>query len=149
MSVFRRYVPDEPLILSGFEVLYLQNDAGDDWYEYQKSLSGQVVQVNESGLIVSVAKDSSLLFPENCEVFEYSGTVEIGYVWNGSIALADLVGDRLREITSRLGAIDNESARPLRAIQTGNDVHEDHQKLQSLEAEASALRDEFRALNEE
>ncbi len=54
---------------------------------------------------------------------------------------------RQRAILDRLQAIDTESTRPLRAVQSGAATQADTDKLAALEAEASALRLELAALN--
>ena len=54
---------------------------------------------------------------------------------------------RQRAILDRLQAIDAESTRPLRAVQSGAATQADTDKLAALEAEAAALRFELAALN--
>ena len=54
---------------------------------------------------------------------------------------------RHREILARLDAIDAESTRPLRAVQSGSATQADTDKLAALDTEAAALRAELAALN--
>jgi len=49
-------------------------------------------------------------------------------------------------IQTRLNKIDQESARPFRAILAGKETEFDHQKLAALEAEAEKLRAQLKEL---
>jgi hypothetical protein len=51
------------------------------------------------------------------------------------------------EILSRLASIDSDSARPLRAIATGNATEYDTEKLSALDEEAATLRAELAGLS--
>lgn len=53
---------------------------------------------------------------------------------------------RKAEILARLEAIDSESARPIRAVALGTATDYDKEKIQALEAEAVALREELAGL---
>lgn len=58
----------------------------------------------------------------------------------------EIDAERKAEILARLEAIDAESARPIRAVALGTATDYDKEKIQALEAEAVALREELAGL---
>lgn len=65
---FKRYMPEK----AEERILYLKSECGKDWYECQKKYKENTlkIMVDSQGRIISVSKDISMLFPENCSVYE-------------------------------------------------------------------------------
>lgn len=66
---FKRYIPEGA---EGDRVLYLKSNSGVDWYESQKffNVDTTKIMVDSDNVIIGASKDASLLFPENCSVYE-------------------------------------------------------------------------------
>ncbi|MHC0027040.1 tail fiber assembly protein [Enterobacter vonholyi] len=82
---FTRYSPtsgklldDSNIIkkLTGMDVIFLQNEQGDDWYEIQSRFSLGTIKIvyDESGIITSFSPDASSLNPIDSYVAEISET---------------------------------------------------------------------------
>ncbi|MGL5023740.1 MAG: hypothetical protein ACRC5S_10580 [Cetobacterium sp.] len=65
---FKRYIPEK----AEERILYLKSECGKDWYECQKEYEENTlkIMVDSQGRIISVSKDISMLFPEDCSVYE-------------------------------------------------------------------------------
>lgn len=94
---FKRYIP------KGYEndiVLYLKSSDGKDWYSLQHLFKENTtkIMVDDSNRIIAASKDASLLFPENCSVYEVENiepdevyNSEAYYVENKVVFLNDTV----------------------------------------------------------
>ncbi len=82
---FTRYIPtsgkllkDSSVIknLTGMDVIFLQNERGDDWYEIQSKFSQETMKIvyDENGIITSYSLDASSLNPIDSYVAEISET---------------------------------------------------------------------------
>lgn len=65
---FKRYIPED----SDPRILFLKSECGKDWYECQKEFSKESIKimVDSDFKIISASQDISMLFPENCSVYE-------------------------------------------------------------------------------
>lgn len=65
---FKRYIPEK----AEERILYLKSECGKDWYECQKKYKENTfkIMVDSQGRIISASKDISMLFPEDCSVYE-------------------------------------------------------------------------------
>ncbi|MGL5209049.1 hypothetical protein [Cetobacterium sp.] len=65
---FKRYIPEN----SDPRILFIKSECGKDWYECQKEFSEETIKimVNSDLKIISASQDVSMLFPENCSVYE-------------------------------------------------------------------------------
>lgn len=69
---FKKYTPEEKLY--GEDVIYLQDDDGQDWYEVQNKFAPQTIKVifDATGMIISANQDISALHPLNASVAEFA-----------------------------------------------------------------------------
>lgn len=65
---FKRYIPED----SDPRILFLKSECGKDWYECQKEFSKETIKimVDYNFKIVSASQDISMLFPQDCSVYE-------------------------------------------------------------------------------
>ncbi|MBU2673579.1 tail fiber assembly protein [Hafnia paralvei] len=63
---------DEQQQASGFGVIFLCDDAGNDWYESQSQFAAETIKVmySQNGVICAVSDDVSKLWPLNMSVAE-------------------------------------------------------------------------------
>lgn len=73
-SLWTPYRPENPYP----NALYLINEEGDDWYEYQKFFQPDTYKVvfNHTGEISRVTKDATDLFPQNQQIAEVADIPE-------------------------------------------------------------------------
>lgn len=85
---FTQYFPEEGL--DG--VLYIQDDAGNDWYELQKEFEVETLKIafSDSGLIIDARTDVSSLVPFGLSVAEIApADVPAGFPGKGEYWLFD------------------------------------------------------------
>lgn len=76
---FEAYVPDVHPLLEMPGVLFCKNPAGEDWYEFQRLLIGGTIKalVNDAGVVCSVSREASALFPAGYRLIEITGDVDM------------------------------------------------------------------------
>lgn len=90
------YQPDDKPY--GDDVIYLQDTAGNDWYQSQSDFAPDTLKVvfDDSGLIISHSRDVSALYPINASVAEFATDIEDAtglYVINGKLITAPKPSD--------------------------------------------------------
>lgn len=112
---------------------------------YARVIDGAVAEVLPPGAKLSAYSPE---FQAECVICP--ADVLPGWTYDGKTFSAPATGvdneTRKAAILARLDEIDALSVRPLRAIRRGRDTEADHSRLDALDAEADALRDELRTL---
>ena len=100
-----------------------------------------------------ISETSVLYIPENA-IITLPANESYGFAYESWLAIGNtpepadpIPSKRPAEISARLAQIDAESVRPLRAKVAGNATAPDDAKLSALDAEAAALRVEFRGMS--
>lgn len=98
---------DEQQQASGFGVIFLCDDAGNDWYESQSQFAAETIKVmySQNGVICAVSDDVSKLWPLNMSVAEVKATkannaVDSSGSWvycDGKIEARQYTDDEMRE----------------------------------------------------
>lgn len=83
---FKRYIPED----SDPRILFLKSECGKDWYECQKEFSKESIKimVDSDFKIISACKDISMLFPDNCSVYEVE-ILDINEVYSKELFFLD------------------------------------------------------------
>ncbi|QPS66184.1 tail fiber assembly protein [Enterobacter asburiae] len=136
---FTRYIPtsgkllkDSSVIknLTGMDVIFLQNERGDDWYEIQSKFSQETMKIvyDENGIITSYSLDASSLNPIDSYVAEISETefpegIDIlgGWKFDGK-KLIQINPDPLDEINSKKIRLINEATAVIATLQDAVDL---------------------------
>ncbi|MEG2567423.1 MAG: tail fiber assembly protein [Acinetobacter sp.] len=98
---------DEQQQASGFGVIFLCDDVGNDWYESQSQFAEETIKVMyaENGVICAVSDDVSKLWPLNMSVAEVKATkannaVDSSGSWvycDGKVKARQYTADEMRE----------------------------------------------------
>ena len=106
--------------------------------------------------IVLVADTREELENTHCMVFDKIEETAVDYeLYNGEYITseeaqrrreADEKAASIKALQEQLDTLDLKAIRPLRAIQTKEDVPADHERLSDLESQAEAIREQLRQL---
>ncbi|XGI81203.1 tail fiber assembly protein [Enterobacter hormaechei] len=141
--------PEQRELSEKFKVLFLNDEAGMDWYEYQKKFKDDTwkIAVDKTGRIDSYSKDCSSIFPLNLivvEVNELPEYIDVKEPWFVNLETLFVYRDEksLAEITKK-NRIDDVSLAMLPLIQAeeDNDLTEDEsEKLKAYRQYRTELR---------
>lgn len=102
---------DEQQQASDFGVIFLCDEAGNDWYESQNQFAAETIKVMyaENGVICAVSDDVSKLWPLNMSVAEVkttkaNSTVDSSGGWvycDGKVKARQYTADELREVAEQ------------------------------------------------
>ena len=104
------------------------------------------IKTDENGKIIQTAQAGSIPGGMEIDLSDYIIDSSGNLILNSDKIAQRMADERMEEILRRLGEIDSESIRPLRAVSAETATDEDTQKLSGLEAEAQALREELAVL---
>lgn len=84
---FKRYEPKDKVFETA---LYLKSEAGQDWYECIDTMGEDTIKIMVDSIdrIISASMDASLLFPEDCSVYEVD-KVDMNALYSGRLYFID------------------------------------------------------------